>query len=93
MTDDPIECLQQALTAAQAIEDGITNIYRTCKTAFADLRRFDAWLTDGGFPTKKPELIEGDGTDLGRCCDLARDISARIRLAVAMAAVAPAGSA
>ena len=91
--DDAIECLYQALAAAQAIEEGINTIYRACKTAFAELRQLDTQLADGGFPTKKPELLQGDGSDLGRCCDLARDIRARIQFAVAMAAVAAVGSA
>jgi hypothetical protein len=90
------EYLLRALATAQAIEDGITVIRHQGAKTFADLRELDAQLADAGFPTKKPALLEGDGSDLNRCCDLARDVSGRIRLAVAMhamTAVSPAGSA
>jgi hypothetical protein len=70
------------LTAASALETSVADIKRNLSTAFAELRNIDAQLTEIGFPTKRPDLL--DGEDIDQCLALARDVAARVRRAVAI---------
>jgi hypothetical protein len=70
------------LQVSTQIEDNVAVIKRSIEIAFAELRRLDTELDAVGFPTKRPDLL--DGEDIDRCLMLAHDVTTRIRRAVAI---------
>jgi hypothetical protein len=70
------------LQASTQIEESVATIKRGVEIAFAELRSIDTELVAIGLPTKRPDLLGGE--DIDRCLELARDVTTRIRRAVAL---------
>lgn len=79
------EGLETLLIASSQIEASVKSIRTGLVSTFAQLRDLDTELAAIGFPSKRPDLLAEDHpNDVDRCLDLARDVTTRIRRAVAI---------